>query len=142
MLSSDQSEFTSWSWEIVLMLKLHPTQLSLLSLYPSSPDPPNKCSHNRRGSPRPTPLPDPVATQSQSTQNSEVSGQGAKSASVYKMGGPLPGAGFAEGVALPSLVGANIPGFDHLRDSVQRQGLLAGYVAMSLSSIGSESVPY
>lgn len=140
MISNDQSEFTSWSWEIALMLKLHPTQLSVLSLFPPSPHPPSRSPHSRRGSPLSTTPPDPVSSHSQPTENTDASEQGAKSASVYKRGGPIPGTGFVEGVDLPNLANSNIPGFEHLRDSVQRQGLVAGYTSMSLSSMGSESV--
>ena len=92
------------------MLKLHPSQLSLLSILPSQP------------------------IQSQKSTNQEQSG--AKSLSVYKQPPRQTDALFER--ELPSLNDSSIEGFDQLREGVQREGLLAYYVCLHITNIGSE----
>lgn len=94
------------------MLKLHPSQLSLLSILPSQP----------------------VQSQKSTNQNQEMSG--AKSLSVYKQ--PPRQTDTLFGGELPDLNDSSIEGFDQLREGVQREGLLAYYVCLHITNIGSE----
>ena len=95
------------------MLKLHPSQLSsLLSILPSQP----------------------VQSQSSTIQKREMSG--AKSLSVYKQPPRQTDASFDRD--LPDLNDSSIERFDQLREGVQREGLLAYYVCLHITSIGSE----
>ena len=113
MLSSDQVEFTSWLWEAILMLKLHPSQLSLLSILPSS-----------------------HVTAKEPESTNQIAG--AKNPEVYKQASSSHSGEMIFETELPELTDSRINGFDHLRDSVQRDGLLAFYVSLCMTSIGSE----
>ena len=104
------------------MLKLHPTQLAVLSIIPPSPS----LKHKK-------PSPPPI--------------MGAKNPNVYKErsiaasshnGGVVSNEGVAS--ELPELGRSDVFGFDKLNECVQREGLLAYYVATSVTSIGSRLV--
>ena len=108
-ITTEQQDFTSWMWEVALMLKLHPTQIQLLKL-----------------------------TQTKTTSNITTDGAaeaGAKSAAVYRETAPTTGGVETGEIQLPDL---SSTGLDPVRESVHREGLVGYYVALNISNIGSE----
>lgn len=97
------------------MLKLHPSQLIQLSVIPQAPTTPNGA-----------------------TSGAIASSTGAKDPSVYRQGpqGGERGNGFE--LDLPPLHDSTIPGFEILREAVDCNGLIALYVTLSVTSIGTE----
>ncbi len=110
MMSTEQSEFSSWLWEIVLMLKLHPTQLSLISILP------------------PSPLPARSTGVHSSTRK-------AKDPSVYKRTDYQWDT--TVDTMLPDLSDTSVNRLGILKESVEREGILGYYVALCVTNLGS-----
>ena len=110
-MSTEQSEFSSWLWEIVLMLKLHPTQLSLMSILPPSP------------------------LQIHSTATSRMGR--AKDPSVYRRTDPHWDTTVDS--MLPDLSDTSVNRLGILKESVEKEGLLAYYIAL-ITNLGSTYV--
>ena len=111
MMSTEQSEFSSWLWEVILMLKLHPTQLSLISIIPPSPLQPRTTGAftSQRG--------------------------GAKDPSVYKRASH--GWDPSVDTMLPDLCDTSVDRFGILKESVDKEGILSYYVALCLTNFGT-----
>ena len=97
------------------MLKLHPTQLSLISILPPSPSGRHSATSHTNTNPQ--------------------EGR-AKNPSVYKQEDSLWER--MDDTVLPNLKDSSVNRFDMLRDSVEKEGILASYVALCLTSLGSE----
>ncbi len=95
------------------MLKLHPTQLSLMSILPPSP---------------------PLAPAHSSERGV------AKDPAVYKQ--PIQGWDPSVDTMLPDLSDTSVNRLGILKEIVEKEGILAYYVALCLSNVGSLYVNY
>ena len=114
-MTNEQQDFTTWMWEVALMLKLHPTQLQLLKLSQQTTTANTASTSN-----------------SATTENGDT---GDKSAAVYRESMPSSASVEMGDVQLPDL---SSTGLDPVREAVQREGLIGYYVALNITNIGSE----
>ena len=108
--AQSQLEFVKWSWDVVLMLKLHPHQVVSHTAQTLSP------SHSDGG----------------------VAVEGAGLVASVDLSPPS-WVGVVEGsVNLPTLDTSASEELAELRDAVKNEGLLAYYISMSITDLGTE----
>jgi hypothetical protein len=115
-MSTDEKNFITWCWEVLLMLKLHPNQV----IHPSME----------------------VLTPESSTPQDSATPGPAKDPSVYRRRVEPEWARLSpdsDEIVLPDLTSTGERELAELRDAVHYNGTLAAYVALCLSSVGSDT---
>jgi hypothetical protein len=115
-MSQEERDFISWSWEMLLMLKLHPNQVIHVSMELLTPE-----SNTPTESATPAP---------------------AKDLSVYKRRAEPEWARLSpdsDDIVLPDMATSGERELAELREAVRNEGTLAAYVALCVTSLGSDT---
>ena len=160
-MSAEETEFVSWAWDVLLMLKLHPQQVLLHSMQTLAPvihststdtgvgDRSHDHHHDdgQSGSSQGNSLTcdrasgagflsaGPSDCDSHSCQANGTQKGVAKDPGVYRQ--CALGSSSGE-IVLPNLTSSSERELADLRDAVKNEGLLASYIALCLSSLGAE----